>query len=104
MANVYYSPEDFNLAPLAELELTEPCYSFDTLVVWQHITTDELYWQHDAGCSCPTPFEDYASLDDLYLLGTHGDYMHLEEMAKTADDKAAMRTFLRKVRRAMASA
>lgn len=101
MSNVYYAPETYNLIPFAELELTEPDYSFDILMVWRHAEDDGLYWMNDSGCSCPSPFEDYNSVDDLYLLATANDYKHFEEVALTADDRAAMRTFLRKVRRAM---
>lgn len=101
MSNVYYSPEDFGLVPFAELELSEPDYSFDILMVWRHTETDTLLWMSDSGCSCPSPFKDYTSIDDLPELATDLDYRYLEEIAKTADNKNNMRTFLRKVRRAM---
>lgn len=47
------SPEGFEL--IDSVELSEPCYSFDTLVVVKH--DGEMRWYHDAGCSCPSPFE-----------------------------------------------
>lgn len=101
MSTLYYSPEEWDLKPFAELELTEPDYSFDILMVWKHIKTGVLYWDSDSGCSCPTPFEDVKSIDELYSLETALDYRRLEDTAKTADDRAAMSAFLRKVRRAM---
>lgn len=104
MNDVYYSPEKHDLEPFAELELSEPDYSFDILMVWRHITTGELYWMNDSGCSCPSPFEDYCSIDDLYLLATANDYNHMHAVALTADNKPNANQFLRKVRRAMASA
>lgn len=104
MSNIYYSPEDFGLEPFAELELSEPDYSFDILMVWRHIKSGTLMWMSDSGCSCPSPFEDYSDIDELPTLETDLDYRYLEEVAKTADDRVAMRAFLRKVRRAMASA
>jgi hypothetical protein len=66
MANVYYSPEDFGLTVVDELS-KDPDYDFDMLVVWRH-EDGTLYWAHDSGCSCPTPFEDYNRLSDLYVL------------------------------------
>lgn len=65
MPNVYYNPEDFGLVIVGSTELSEPCYSFDTLVVWQHIETGEFYAAHDSGCSCPSPFEDFSGVEDL---------------------------------------
>jgi hypothetical protein len=64
MPNIYYSPEKFGLKVVAELEYSDMNYVFDTLVVW----ADEngvLYSARDAGCSCPTPFEDYGSIAEL---------------------------------------
>lgn len=47
---------------LGEIELSEPCYSFDTLVV---LRNDQGYYlATDSGCSCPSPFENYNSLAD----------------------------------------
>lgn len=66
MSNVYYSPEDFGLTVIDELSEDEP-YQFDILVAWRH-TDGTVYWQQDSGCSCPTPFENYGSLAELYKL------------------------------------
>lgn len=66
MSNVYYSPEQFGLSVVYEVSVDES-YSFDILIAWRH-TDGTIYWQHDSGCSCPTPFEDYGSLADLYKL------------------------------------
>lgn len=62
-ADLYYQPEKFGLRPVFEYELREPCYSFDIFVLWKH-EDGTLYWAYDSGCSCPSPFEDYTSLDD----------------------------------------
>lgn len=64
--SVYYSPEQFGLTVVAELS-KEPDYDFDMIVVWRH-EDGTIYWAHDSGCSCPSPFEDYCSLSDLYKL------------------------------------
>lgn len=62
--DVYYNPDKFGLTIIGEVEWSEPCYSFDTTVVWKH-EDGTFYWASDSGCSCPTPFEDYTSLEDL---------------------------------------
>ena len=48
MPNVYYNPEKFDLVPVGEIEMYEPNYSFDTIVVWRHTPTGDLYWARDA--------------------------------------------------------
>lgn len=63
-ADVYYQPEKFGLTLLDEIDDPQACYSFDILAVWQH-EDGRLFWASDSGCSCPSPFEDFTSLDDL---------------------------------------
>lgn len=58
MSNIYYSPEDHGLEVLASLDISEPDYSFDLLVVWKDADS-RLYYAEDSGCSCPCPFEDF---------------------------------------------
>lgn len=38
---------------------------FDDFVVWRDLETGQLFWASDSGCSCPSPFEDYRTRDDL---------------------------------------
>lgn len=63
-SNVYYSPEKYGLVPVGEVELYEPDYSFDILVLWQD-KEGKFYGATDSGCSCPSPFESYNSLGSL---------------------------------------
>jgi hypothetical protein len=98
---VYYSPEQWNLEPFAELELTEPDYSFDLVVVWRHKDTGELYYGADSGCSCPSPFENFSSIDDLVLLATEADFNCLVRETDSADNRTNRMSFLRKVSMAM---
>lgn len=63
MTDVYYNPENFGLTKIAEMEWSEPCYSFDMTVAWLD-SEGKLYWGSDSGCSCPSPFESQG-LDDL---------------------------------------
>ena len=65
--NVYNTPEKYGLVIVAEAA-KEPCYDFDMVVVFRHEDTGHLYWAADSGCSCPSPFEDYHSLDSLTRL------------------------------------
>lgn len=62
--NPYYSPEATGLAIVGDLD-TGGGYEFDMLVVWQRIEDGALFWGTDSGCSCPSPFEDVDSVDDL---------------------------------------
>jgi hypothetical protein len=65
MSNPYYDPEDFGLTIVGTVEWEEPCYSFDTTVIWYSTKTGQFYWASDSGCSCPSPFERYTSLEHL---------------------------------------
>jgi hypothetical protein len=61
--NPYYYPATHGLVKVAEVDLSQPDYSFDVLVAW----ADEkgFYLGTDSGCSCPTPFEDYDGRKDM---------------------------------------
>lgn len=61
--NPYYNPEATGLTKVAEVDLAEPCYSFDLLAVFAD--GEGLYLATDSGCSCPTPFEDYNGKADM---------------------------------------
>ncbi len=50
------------LEMIAEIDLSEPDYSFDLLGVWKG--ADGYYLSTDSGCSCPTPWESHTK-DDL---------------------------------------
>lgn len=86
MNDVYYNPESFGLSVVGEVQWDEPCYDFDLTVVW---TDGSLfYWADDSGCSCPSPFEDFVSLDHAGIL--RGSFHDMAEalntrLAKTDD-------------------
>lgn len=65
--DVYYQPERFGLAPVAEIDYSDGSYQFDLRVVWRH-EDGAFYTARDSGCSCPSPFEDYTELSDLERL------------------------------------
>lgn len=62
--DVYYQPEYFDLEIVGTLELAEPCWSFDMFAVFKH-ADGRTFWAQDSGCSCPSPFENYNSLESL---------------------------------------
>ena len=62
--NVYYNPDKFGLHPIAEIGYSSGSYEFDIRIVWQH-ESGRYYTARDSGCSCPTPFENFAKIEDL---------------------------------------
>ena len=64
----FNQPEKFGLTIVHQVDDPDACYSFDMIVLWRHDETGSLYWAQDSGCSCPSPFEDFTSLDALELL------------------------------------
>lgn len=83
--DVYHQPEKFGLEPIGEIEWTEPDYSFDFTVVWKK--DSDYYFASDSGCSCPSPFEYYTSIEDLEGPFTKAQLREeLEEMAEVRAD------------------
>ena len=62
--NVYFKPETYGLSPLADMDWHDESYEFDMTAAWTDVEGN-LYWAHDSGCSCPLPFEDFYSVDQL---------------------------------------
>ena len=62
--NIYSHPEKHGLKIFETLE-ENLSYEFNMLVVWKN-EKGEFFWAQDSGCSCPSPFEDYNSVADLY--------------------------------------
>lgn len=63
--NPYYDPADCGLDLVDTLEMPDLSYAFDYFCLWRDKDTGRYYYASDSGCSCPSPFEDYHSLDDL---------------------------------------
>lgn len=59
----YYNPEKFGLEIFTEFD-NGGSYEFDMFVVWKD-ANGNYYWATDAGCSCPSPFETFDSIEDL---------------------------------------
>lgn len=64
--DIYYRPENYGLTPVAELELADS-YEFETTMVWKD-AGGTLFFATSQGCSCPTPFEEYAGVNALNVL------------------------------------
>ncbi|WP_329168319.1 hypothetical protein OG709_29940 [Streptomyces sp. NBC_01267] len=62
--DVYCSPEKFGLTSVGELS-ADLYYEFSVLAVWQRAEDGVLFWATDSGCSCPSPFENHGSVNDL---------------------------------------
>lgn len=98
--NVQSNPGQSGLRTVAELELSEPCWSFDTVIVW----ADEhghLWWAHDEGCSCPTPFDGFQLGDQIRPLRNDNDYGELVRFTERAVKPGDRGSFLYKVRRGL---
>ena len=75
--DVYYHAEQHGLTIIAEIDDEQSCYSFDLTVVWKNEATGDKYWAADSGCSCPSPFENYTSVEALTPLRTDADWDRL---------------------------
>lgn len=61
--DVYSNPGAHGLTLLCAINDDEP-WQFDMICLWED-EDGRQYWARDAGCSCPSPFEDYTDLDSL---------------------------------------
>lgn len=76
--NPYYKPESFGLKIVAAMDWDDEAWQFNMTVAWMD-EEGNLYWAHDAGCSCPSPFEDYTTIDSLRTGTTHQLFAELDE-------------------------
>ena len=60
--NVLSSPELCGLTLIA-CEDIAGAWEFDMFAIWTNGRS--LFWATDSGCSCPIPFEDHNSVEDL---------------------------------------
>jgi len=65
-AFVYDEPERYGFETIGEVDWKpEESYHFDMSVVWIETSTGKIFVGTDSGCSCPRPFEDTESIEDL---------------------------------------
>lgn len=101
MSNVYYSPEDFGLVIVAEID-SGGSYEFDQVVVWRDRAGD-LWGAHDCGCSCPTPFEYIKYPEGMTPIKAPEDVRPLLDgmSAYSLDNLSSVLLFADKVREAL---
>jgi hypothetical protein len=63
--DVYSNPQKHGLETIGDIEWDDESYQFNMTAVWRDPATGRLYWADDSGCSCPSPFEDVRTRDDL---------------------------------------
>ena len=62
--DVYYQPEHFGLTVVGSVQWGEPDYDFHITAVW--FDADKHFFvASDSGCSCPSPFEDFETVESL---------------------------------------
>lgn len=99
-----YGDKSWGVA-VAELNDPEACYDFHDVVVWRK-ADGSFVWASDAGCSCPTPFEDTTEADltpvslrddewDRFLNYLDKDWCYGTEEGSR---RAALNTFVTEVR------
>lgn len=109
----YNQPEKFGLTPVAEVHWDDESYQFNFMAVWVD-GNGQLYWATDSGCSCPSPFEDFHSLDELEkgdILNLYGfinervgdiyldGYRHESELPRIKEEVTELRVKLIQLRR-----
>jgi hypothetical protein len=109
--NPYYSPKQMGLELIATVEEDES-YQFHIVAAWvgtvtetfhgHRATTYRIFWAADSGCSCPSPFEDYTSIETLTVYnGSKSSYQELVAAVEdVAIDDASRVDFLRQVQAA----
>ena len=63
--DVYSSPHKHGLSLLGSVDFSDGCYQFDYCAVWKRDSDGQLFYGDDSGCSCPSPFETFNSVDQL---------------------------------------
>ncbi len=76
--NCYSNPDHFGLTIVCEIDDPDACYSFEMIILWRD-DAGRLFYACDEGCSCPSPFEMYQSVDSLNVL-TDESWSEFEEM------------------------
>lgn len=82
MSNIYYSPEQFGLELVKDVEWSDEAYQFCQTALWRD-HDGNFYVATDSGCSCPSPFEGYTEVKQLDQVLTFGDLLvHVEKASK----------------------
>lgn len=89
MPDLYYAPEKHGLDLVGEIEWSSGFYEFNITAVWRD-KEGNLYYADDSGCSCPSPFEDWGSINDLTKTTSAElqNYLELQNSSKYQDDRS----------------
>lgn len=68
-SNPYYHPEKLGLNKVVDLDFSDGCYQFDLTAVWTKEGEKKFFWADDSGCSCPSPFENVNTIEELQTGG-----------------------------------
>lgn len=75
--DIYSQPEAFGLTIVGKLNDKNLSYEFNMLLVFEH-ADGRVFYARDSGCSCPSPFERFTSLNDATLVTpeTWGEFVN----------------------------
>lgn len=93
--NIYYTPEKYGLELVGEND-EGASYEFDKVLVLKD-KAGNLFMLHDAGCSCPIPFEN-KGVDDLIELKDIDELRRFAENRHYAGPGPDFHDLLNKVR------
>lgn len=80
--NIYYSPEKYGLTSVKDVEWRDEGYEFCLTALWKS-QEGRFFVASDSGCSCPSPFEDYSSVDQLAEVKSLGDLLaHIKQASE----------------------
>lgn len=79
--DVYTNPAMHGLETVGDCDFSSGEYEFNMTAVWRNPATGQLYYADDAGCSCPSPFENITRIDQLTPATRHEILAHLSKRA-----------------------
>ncbi|QIK64126.1 hypothetical protein G7068_13665 [Leucobacter viscericola] len=86
MKNIHDNPADFGMIKVDEFDLSDGCWQFDYVMVWQSITDKRVFYVGtDSGCSCPSPYEDVQSIEDLERLNPDNPRPQIETLFRLGE-------------------
>jgi hypothetical protein len=83
--NFYYYPDKSGLEIIESLNIYDD-YGFDMFIIWKN-KDNNLYYAQDTGCSCPTPFEEFNSIEELSPI-THNSFHQFKTDFKSYSSKS----------------
>lgn len=87
--DVYNQPEHYGLKTIGDIEWDHESWQFNMTVILRG-NDGQWYYAEDSGCSCPSPFENVTSMDDLTKVTVDELIKYLtdrrDERVKSLDD------------------